>query len=100
MSPYFMGRLQQLRNAYGKPMRITSGYRCPDHPVEAKKSTPGVHTMGMAADIAVSGTDAYELLNLAFGHGFTGIGVNQKGGSRFIHLDTMREPPRPNVWSY
>lgn len=100
MSPYFMARLQQLRNAYGKPMIITSGYRCPDHPVEAKKSTPGVHTMGMAADIAVSGSDAYELLNLAFGHGFTGIGVNQKGDGRFIHLDTWREPPRPNVWSY
>jgi zinc D-Ala-D-Ala carboxypeptidase len=100
MQPVFMDKLQQLRNAYGKPMIITSGYRCSDHPVESKKGAPGVHTMGVAADVAVSGTDAYKLLSLAFAHGFTGIGVNQKGGSRFLHLDTWQESPRPNVWSY
>ena len=33
-----MWRLQDLREAYGKPMRITSGYRCPDHPIEAGKT--------------------------------------------------------------
>lgn len=96
----FMAKLQQLRNAYGKPMIITSGYRCPDHPVEAKKTVSGAHTTGMAADIAVQGTDAYNLLKHAFALGFTGIGVQQKGGGRFIHLDTMQRPPRPNVWSY
>ena len=36
-------------------------------------------------------------------YGFTGIGVNQKGNSRFIHLDIAdhsEERPRPTVWSY
>jgi hypothetical protein len=32
--------------------------------------------------------------------GFTGIGVQQKGSRRFIHLDVLQNPPRPNVWSY
>lgn len=100
MQPVFMQKLQQLRNAYGKPMIITSGYRCADHPVEANKFKPGVHNMGIACDVAVQGEDAYDLLRLAFAYGFTGIGVQQKGSSRFIHLDTWREPPRPNVWSY
>ena len=100
MQPAFMAKLQQLRNAYGKPMIITSGYRCPEHPVEAKKSSPGVHTMGLACDVAVQGTDAYNLLKLALAFEFTGIGVQQKGGGRFLHLDTMRLAPRPNVWSY
>jgi len=59
-----------------------------------------VHNMGIACDVAVQGGDAYNILRLAFAYGFTGIGVNQKGGGRFIHLDTWREPPRPNVWSY
>ena len=27
MNAAFMGKLQHLRNAYGKPMTITSGYR-------------------------------------------------------------------------
>ena len=100
MAPVFMQKLQQLRTAYGKPMVISSGYRCPDHPTEARKSTPGVHSMGIACDVAVQGNDAYNLLSLAFAYGFTGIGVNQKGTGRFIHLDTYREPPRPNIWSY
>jgi uncharacterized protein YcbK (DUF882 family) len=100
MKPEFMSKLQQLRNAYGKPMAITSGYRCPEHPIEVKKVTPGAHSSGLACDVAVQGNDAYHLLKLAFGLEFTGIGVQQKGGGRFIHLDTMRSPPRPNVWSY
>ena len=100
MQPNFMGELQHLRNAYGKPMIITSGYRCPDHPIEARKAIPGAHASGQAADIAVQGADAYALLKLAFTLDFTGIGVQQKGGGRFIHLDTLRLPPRPNVWSY
>jgi len=100
MSPDFMYRLQKLRDAYGKPMVISSGYRCPQHPVEAKKATPGTHSMGIACDVSVQGEDAYRLLRLAFEHGFTGIGINQKGSGRFIHLDIMTDAPRPNVWSY
>lgn len=100
MQPEFMGKLQALRVAFGKPMKVTSGYRCPAHPIEAKKATPGAHASGSAADIAVQGSDAYALLKLAFAAEFTGIGVQQKGGGRFIHLDTLAEPPRPNVWSY
>ena len=100
MSADFMFRLQRLRNEYGKPMVVSSGYRCPQHPNEAKKAQPGVHAKGVAADIAIHGQDAYRLLKLAFAHGFTGIGVNQKGNGRFVHLDMMTEPPRPNVWSY
>lgn len=100
MQPAFMDKLQRLRTAYGKPMIISSGYRCPKHPVEAKKSSPGAHASGQAADIAVQGNDAYQVLQLAMAAGFTGIGVQQKGGGRFLHLDTLTDPPRPNVWSY
>lgn len=100
MQPEFLKKLQTLRTAFNKPMRITSGYRCPEHPIEAKKAAPGAHTTGCAADVAVQGQDAYELLRLAFHFRFTGIGVQQKGSGRFIHLDTLTESPRPNVWSY
>jgi zinc D-Ala-D-Ala carboxypeptidase len=100
MTPEFMGKLQALRNAYGKPMRVTSGYRCPQHPIEAKKATPGAHASGCAADIGVEGRDAHALLKQAFMMGFTGIGVQQKGTGRFIHLDTLEGGLRPNCWSY
>ena len=71
-----------------------------DARIEAAKATPGAHASGQAADVACNGQEAYKLLKLALELGFTGIGVNQKGGGRFIHLDTLTQPPRPNVWSY
>lgn len=104
MQPEFMDRLQKLRTAFGRPMFISSGYRHETHPIEARKATPGAHTFGRAADIAIEGGDARELVGLAIAHGFTGIGVNQKGASgRFIHLDDLEQAPgrpRPWLWSY
>lgn len=104
MLPSFMDKLYTLRQKYGKPMIPSSGYRCPDHPEEANKSNgPGVHTMGCAADIFVSGRDAFRLLELAIAEGFTGIGIQQKGNARYLHLDTAPDGlrfVRPILWSY
>ena len=100
MHPDFMERLQKLRTLYGKPMKVSSGYRDPSHPIEANKPLPGFHTTGRAADIAVQGADAVKLLTLALQVGFTGIGIQQKGGGRFIHLDDVVSSFRPNIWSY
>lgn len=97
MNPNFLGRLQALRMVYGKPMHITSGYRCPNHPAEKVKASPGTHSMGIAADIGVSGAEALTLLRLALEANFTGIGVQQKGNGRFIHLDIRDQPA---IWSY
>jgi uncharacterized protein YcbK (DUF882 family) len=92
----FMDRVQVLREQYGKPLTVTSAYRCPKHPIEAKKAVAGQHTIA-AIDLGVSRSDAHEILRLAFLLGFTGIGVNQKGNHRFIHLDDREVP---TVWSY
>jgi len=103
MNADFIDKLNDLRLAFGKPMKITSGFRDVTHPIEARKKTPGAHTTGCAADIAVSREDAFHLLSLALTKGFTGIGIQQKGSGRFIHLDTLEntgERPRPTVWSY
>lgn len=100
----FLDKLEELRAAYGKPMIITSGYRCPKHNNAVSASGfDGPHTLG-AVDIAVSGADAHELLQHAFMIGFTGIGIKQKGHllSRLVHLDDLpvHIHPRPRVWSY
>ena len=50
MQPEFMEKLQALRHQYGRPLRVTSGYRCPDHPIEKAKAHPGMHATGLAAD--------------------------------------------------
>lgn len=99
MDPTFMLMLDSLRLAHGKPIRVSSAYRDPSHPSEAVKPAPGWHTKGKAADLLVSGEDAYKLLRLALSIGFTGIGVKQTGPAekRFLHVDTR---PTPAVWSY
>jgi len=99
----FMEELTRLRDNWGKPMIITSAYRHPTHPIEARKENPGAHTTGRAVDIAIRGDEALNLLQLILEHRFTGIGIQQKGGGRFIHIDNL-EPqegwPRPTIWSY
>ena len=97
-----VNRLQQLRDAYGKSITITSGYRCPAHNLAvAKTGGTGPHTTGQAIDIACQGADAYQIMKLALQLGFTGIGVSQKGTGRYLHLDDLTVGfPRPTVWSY
>jgi len=103
MDQNFLDKLNELRGLFGKSLIVTSGYRSPLHPIEAKKKTPGAHTSGQAVDLAVRGADAYKLLEIALSLKFSGIGIAQKGSGRFIHLDTLITSgtrPRPTVWSY
>ena len=95
-----LDNLNAIRIDFGKPLIVTSGYRCHQHPIEAVKATPGAHTQGKAVDLAVSRGDALELLKIALLHGVHRIGVNQKGSGRFIHLDWSTDLPSPAIWSY
>lgn len=97
----FIKALDRLREAVGQPLKLNSGYRSPSY--NASVSTTGEagpHTTGMAADIACDGRLAHRILTHALRLGFRGIGVSQKGSTRFIHLDMINTHPRPNLWSY
>jgi zinc D-Ala-D-Ala carboxypeptidase len=100
----FVTDLDDLRHHLGFPLAISSGYRCPEYNSKVSSTgRTGPHTTGRAVDIAVSHARAYEVLQAALMMRFTGIGINQKGGSRFIHLDDLPDAPgqpRPTVWSY
>lgn len=102
MDEFFMEQIVALREELGFGFIVTSSYRCPEHPVEARKESPGAHTSGKAMDIKVSGKRAYLLLEAALRKGFIGVGISQKGdhAKRFIHLDMWTEGSRPRVWSY
>ena len=101
MAPNFMELLQKIRDVYGKPMTITSGYRHKTHPIEARKAKPGEHTLGTCADVAVRGGDALDLLKVALSLGATRIGVQQKGAGRFLHIGIGgNDLPNPWIWSY
>jgi len=105
MDEDFMARLVSLRKDFNQPMIISSGYRDAsyNHVIGGAKNSP--HLYGKAVDVLVSGRIAYRLMKLAIKHGFTGIGVSQRGPheSRFLHIDIMDSSdihPRPWIWSY
>lgn len=102
--PEFLDRLEKLREAYGKPLKVSSGYRCSQHNnAVSKTGLTGPHTTGRAVDLLAFGKDAIELVRLATSLGFTGIGISQKGdkASRFVHLDDIQDRSiRPTIWSY
>ena len=110
MAAAFLKVLDHIRAEFGKPMKISSGYRCAKHPVEARKAQPGTgaHCTGRACDVVIAGSAGYELLGIILDKiEITGIGVNQRGAwdKRFIHLDTVEAGAgsvlnRPNLWSY
>ena len=98
----FLAKLNKLGEKLPFPVTVSSGYRCPEHNQKVSTTGPkGPHTTGRAVDLAVRGEQAYTVLAEAFASGaFTGIGVNQKGLARFIHLDDILADGRPTVWSY
>ena len=95
-------KLDELRELYGKPITVTSSYRGPDHPIEAAKPNgPGVHSLGVAVDIAaVGGTETLELVRAAVAVGFERIGISRS--KNFIHLDIADKTHMKvkSIWTY
>ena len=97
MDHEFMLKLQDMRHSLGRPMVIASGYRCRQHPVEARKSAPGAHARGMAADIQVrGGAERLEMMMVGLECGMRSFGV-AKG---FVHVDTSDHRGADMLWSY
>lgn len=104
MDASFLDEIDELRHRYEKPLFVSSGYRCPVHNKRVSSTgASGPHTTGRAADFRIDRADALKLLSIAIDMRFTGIGVNQKGAGRFLHLDNLPNSsghPRPTIWSY
>ena len=95
ISVELVNKLDELREACGFSFTITSGYRDPSHSIEAKKSKPGTHEQGIAADFKVAdGAQRMAVVANAVKLGFTGIGVAKS----FVHVD-IRETT-PVLWCY
>ena len=100
MDPVLLIMLDDLRETYGYPIKLTSTYRNPDHPIEAKKSKPGEHAYGAAVDIACIGGEAtFKLVKAAIEVGFTRIGISRK--NNFVHVGIgYPDAPDTTIWTY
>lgn len=115
---FFCTVMDSIRGNLGKPVIVNSWYRCPDHPIEAKKRIPGVHTHAIAADLRIRGWDVVEAIQASihavryhhthkwhYPGNVLGFGFQQYGATRYLHVDVGGlleefEKFRGNVWTY
>ena len=109
MDRFFMEKLEELREEWAKPMRLSSAFRTLENPSERikplrfdSKGNPlpkgGMHARGRAVDVLIAGSDAVAFLRLALKY-YSGIGLSQKDknwSNRFIHLDDGKQ----RIWTY
>lgn len=92
VSSELVAKLQQLRDTVGKPLVITSGYRCPEHNKKVGGVSDSYHTKGMAADVACpTGYTVEEFAKLCQDIGFTGVGAYPD--KFFVHVDVRPGNP-------
>ena len=81
--------LQKIRNHFGQPVTINSGYRCPSHNKAIGGANGSRHTKGEAADIAVKNIAPAEVAKYAESIGILGIGLYETAkDGYFVHIDT------------
>lgn len=89
--------LEALRAKAG-PVKVNSAYRCPQHPVEARKPKPGFHALGLAADLVPLAVPLRAFYDVVRGEPrIKGIGVDHAAG--YIHVD-VRDAVAPVLWTY
>ena len=89
--------LDVLRVAYGKPLLVTSGVRCPTYNGKVGGVVPGEHVEGNAADLFTPDSlSRYHLLAAAFKIGVARIGI----GYDFTHIGVGTTFPINVVWLY
>jgi uncharacterized protein YcbK (DUF882 family) len=89
--------LQWIRTAYGEPIIITSGVRCPAGNVEAGGVDDSAHLTGHAADVQVANSrERFRLVELALKANVNRIGV----GRDFLHLDVDKSKQGQVMWLY
>lgn len=94
-----LNRLQLVRDAAGRPLKVTSGGRCPFHESERKRTKPADHQKGQGIDIAIyGGLERGELVKIGIACGFNAIGV----AKTFVHLGYRPELSDGEImmWTY
>ncbi len=89
--------LQMIRNYFGKPIHINSGWRCEKHNSQLDNaSKKSFHLSGLASDIRMSGISPLTIYKWAKQNtAFKGFGI----GNTYLHVD-LRPVKNPIVWVY
>ena len=89
INPKLVEYVQKIRDHFGKPITVTSGYRCLVHNRSVGGATGSRHSKGDAADIVVQGVAPREVAQYAETIGIKGIGLYETSADgHFTHIDT------------
>ncbi|EHK57736.1 PLxRFG domain-containing protein [Allomesorhizobium alhagi] len=101
LEPGFQSILADASAAMGRDFTITSGYRSPDHPVEArKKSGPGEHSRHHASDISMKGMNEEQRAQLVaelHARGVKRFGI-YKNSPDMLHVDMKDQTGDGSPW--
>lgn len=96
INPDLVNGLQAIRDAYGKPMVISSGHRCADYNKRIGGVANSQHILGNAADISdpKQALAKFLLANLPLLEA-NGLWMeNPKATPTWVHLDTRQRTTR------
>jgi zinc D-Ala-D-Ala carboxypeptidase len=97
ISQRLIAMLEKIRQVYDRPMRVASGFRCPEHNAAVGGAPSSAHLTGEAADIfCVFSGDRFDLLGSALAAGARRVGI----GDSFIHIDVSTTLPQDVCWTY
>lgn len=97
-----MDYLDKVREAYGEPMRVSSGYRSPQLNSLVGGSPQSQHKQGLAADLVVPDLDRLFGVIRKLGGFDQLIDERPKGRGRWVHVSIAHEggKPRGKVMRY
>lgn len=93
--PDLINVLEDVREAFGRAVVVTSGYRCPEHNAAVGGAKHSRHLTNEAADIVVAGASTKavgDYLESQYPDRY-GLGVAHK----FVHIDVR---PKRARWGY
>ena len=97
MDPKLLEMIDEAREIYGKPIRVTSGYRTESHNLKVGGVKSSSHLKGLAIDVAcVKSDERFKMLNALLEVGFNRIGV----AGTFIHVDIDKDKTQNVIWTY
>jgi lysozyme family protein len=88
--PRLLKVLQKMRDEFGRPVQISSGFRCPEHNRRIGGAADSQHTQGTAVDMNCPGVPVSKMVRVAEQCGADGIGRY----SNRIHVDVRGKKAR------
>ena len=98
MSAELLTKVDLLRQMYGRPIYVNSGYRCQYWNMVNGGVPNSQHRLGTAADLVVDG-DYEEFYQLVVNSNlFSGVGYYPPGRGEFVHVDCRPGEPNEYQW--